>query len=145
VHEPSEIPFCRSDILQDFAVYLGRHLSKTDHGWRSLNIEADICEHHGELLERLCVWITTYDFNAVRFCLWEDKSVWVCVGLFPKKPDSFEISFYPDFALLDSGRLVEALVETVSVSTRLNYDESPEPLLRQIWNFDGEMNVEGVI
>jgi hypothetical protein len=62
----------------------------------------------------------------------------------PKTEDNFKIDFYPDFALLGFERLVEALVETVSISTRLNYDESPEPLLRQIWNFSGEVNIEGV-
>jgi hypothetical protein len=35
--------------------------------------------------------------------------------------------------------------ETISVSTRLCYDESPVPLMRQIWKYDGDVETEGVL
>ena len=55
------------------------------------------------------------------------------------------VGFYPSFESLGLERIVEALIETVSVSTRLCYDESPEPLLRQIWKYTGDVMTEGVI
>lgn len=140
-----KIPLCRSEFLQDFAIDLGRHLRATDHGWRSFQTVVDICEHEGKSLERLNIWVTTYDFTQVCLSLYENKIIWVSVAVLPRKPDNFEVSFQPDFALIGMERLVEALIETVSISTRLCYDESPEPLLRQIWKFSGEVNIEGAI
>jgi hypothetical protein len=77
--------------------------------------------------------------------MWEDKTIWTSVALLPEEGEKFQLGFYPDFQLLSLERIVEALVETVSVSTRLCYDESPERLLRQIWKYDGEVEVEGVL
>ena len=78
--------------------------------------------------------------------MWEDETVWVGVTLLPAEHgEKFMLGFYPNFELLGFKRITEALIETVSVSTRLCYDESPEPLLRQIWNFCGEVEIEGVI
>ena len=124
---------------------LGRHLPSSAEGWRSFDTEVDFCEHEGESLERLGVWITTYYGTQTSLNLWEDQSIWVEVALLPRNQDNFQIGFYPDFALLGLDRLAEALIESVSVSTRLCYDESPEPLLRQIWSHSGEVEIEGVI
>ncbi len=67
------------------------------------------------------------------------------MGLFPENGEKFQVGFYPDFESLNFDQIIEALVETVSVSTRLCYDESPEPLLRQLWKHTGDVNTEGVI
>ena len=142
--ESWQIPSCHSEFLQDFADRLIPHICK-GHGWRSFNAVVDSCQHQDETFERLCVWISTYTGAQVSLNLWEDKDIWVSLAALPKTEDSFKIDFRPDFALLGCERLVEALVETISISTRLNYDESPEPILRRIWNFNGEVNIEGVI
>lgn len=146
----SKLPLCRSEFLQDFVTSLDRRFCAAkygwhSHGWRSFDSEAGFCEHEGESLERLGLWITTYYGTETSLNLWEDKLIWVSVALLPRINDNFEIGFYPDFALLGLDRLIEALIETVSISTRLCYDESPEPLLRQIWKFSGEMEIEGAI
>jgi len=143
--ESPKIPSCRSEFLQEFAADLSRRFPTAAEGWRSFHMEVDFCEHEGESLERLCVWITTYYGTETSLNLWEDQTIWVEVSLLPRNEDNFKIGFYPDFALLGLDRLVEALIESVSVSTRLCYDESPEPLLRQIWSFNGEVEIEGVI
>jgi hypothetical protein len=140
-----KIPLCRSEFLQDFSIRLGVHLKSAKHGWRSFNADVDICEHEGERLERLTIWIWTYYLTAVNLALWEDKTIWLSVGLFPENGEKFQVGFYPDFRSLNFERLIEALVETVSVSTRLCYDESPETLLRKIWKYNGEIEIEGVI
>lgn len=132
------IPLCRSEFIQEFAARLRRHR------YSLASASVDISEDEEESLERLSIWLTT-PYTEVTLNLWEDKVIWVSVALLPINQDSFEIGFYRDFALLGFDRLVEALGETVSVSTRLCYDESPEPLLRQIWNFNGEMEVKGVL
>jgi hypothetical protein len=137
-----QIPLCRSEFLQDFCERLKPHLKAR--GWRSFYADVDTCEDEDESLERLRVLISTYTGAEVCLNSWEDKDIWIRLAALPKTEDNFKIDFYPDFALLGFERLVEALVETVSISTRLNYDESPEPLLRQIWNFSGEVNIEGV-
>lgn len=140
-----QIPFCKSEFLQDFAISLGCRLPKADNGWRSFHSEVGFHECEGESLERLCVWITTFYGTETSLNLWEDKTIWIQIAILPRNPENFKIGFYPDFALLGIDRLVEALIESVSVSTRLCYDESPEPLLRQIWSFNGEVEIEGVI
>lgn len=139
-----KIPSCRSEFLQDFGERLDPHI-RAGHGWSSFFAEIETCEDEGDSQERLSIAIRTYYGTETILNLWEDKHIWVCVAQLPRNQDNFEIAFYPDFALLGSERLVDALVETVSVSSRLNYDESPEPLLRQIWSFSGEVNIEGVI
>ena len=140
-----KIPLCRSEFLQDFSICLGVYLKSAKHGWRSFNAEEDICEHEGERLERLTIWIWTYYLTAVNLVLWEDKTIWISVGLFPENGEKFQIGFYPDFKSLNFEQIIDALVETVSVSTCLCYDESPEPLLRQLWKHTGDVKTEGII
>ncbi|HVU27055.1 MAG TPA: hypothetical protein VHG71_04885 [Verrucomicrobiae bacterium] len=142
-----KIPLCRSEFLQDFSIHLGTYLksAKTNHGWNSFSAKLDICEHEGEQLERLTIWVRTYYSTGINLTLWEDKTIWVSVAYFPEHGEKFQIGFYPDFESLTFDRIVEALVETVSISTRLCYDESPEPLLRKIWKYSGEIETEGVI
>jgi hypothetical protein len=140
-----KIPLCRSEFLQHFAISLGRRISTTMNGWRSFDAEVGMHEHEGESLERLCVWARTSYATEVCLNLWEDKTIWVSVAQLPRNGANLEISFYPDFALLGLDRMIEAFGESVSVSTRLCYDESPEPLLRQIWSFNGEVEIEGAI
>lgn len=140
--ELPNIPLCRSEFLQDFTICLGRHLGPASHGWRSFVAEVDTCEHDGE---RLAVWITTFYRTQVNLTVWEDKTIWISVALLPVEGEKFQLGFYPNLQSLTLERVVEALVETVSVSTRLCYDESPEPLMRKIWKYDGQVEVEGVL
>lgn len=141
-----KIPLCRSEFLQDFTIDLGLYLQPEDHGWHSFLAEVDTCEHAGESLERLSIWIKTYYATRVNLTAWEDQAIWISVARLPtENSEKFEVGFYPDFQLLGFRRIVEALVETVSISTCLCYDKSPEPLLRRIWKFNGEVKIEGVI
>ena len=141
-----KIPLCRSEFLQEFTIALGQNLQREDHFWRSFVAQVDQCEHENQTLERFAVWISTYYDTRINLTLWEDKTVLVRVALLPtENGEKFELGFYPSFELLGFERIVEALIETVSISTRLCYDESPEPLMRQIWNFNGEVKIEGVI
>jgi hypothetical protein len=140
----ANIPLCRSELLQDFSIGLGVYLESAKHGWSSFSAKVDICEHEGEQLERFSIWITTIYSTGVNLTLWEDKTIWINVGLFPENGEKFQIGFYPDFES-NFERIIESLVETVSISTRLCYDESPEPLLRKIWKFNGDIEKEGVI
>lgn len=139
------IPLCRSEFLQDFTICLGRHLRSNTHGWRSFTAEVDECEHDGDLLERLTIWITTCYGARINLAVWEDKTIWISVAFLPVYGEKFEVGFYPRFEVLSLERMVEALVETVSISTRLCYDESPVPLMRQIWKYDGDVKTEGVL
>jgi hypothetical protein len=138
------IPLYRSELLQDFSIHLGVYVKSAKHGWRSFSAKVDICEHEGEQLERFLIWITTIYSTGVNLTLWEDKTIWISVGLFPENGEKFQVGFYPDFES-NFGRIIESLVETVSISTRLCYDESPELLLRKIWKYNGEIEKEGVI
>jgi len=139
------IPLCRSEFLQDFSIHLGTHSKFAKRYWYSFTAKVDICEHEGIEIERLTIWITTVYRTAVNLTLWEDKTIWTSVGFFPENGERFQIGFYPDFKSLDFEKIIEALIETETVSTRLCYDESPEPLLRKIWNYDGAVEIEGVI
>jgi hypothetical protein len=139
-----KIPFCQSEFLQDFTIALGVLVSGTKHGWRSFNAEVDTCEHEQEKLERLTIWVTTYYFTRINLTLWEDKTLWVSVALLPTKNNGeYEIGFYPKFESLGFKAIIDALINTISISTRLCYSESPLPLLRQIWKHRGKVNITG--
>jgi len=139
-----KIPFCQSEFLQDFTIALGVQVNDTKHGWRSFNAEVDTCEHEQEKLERLTIWVTTYYFTRINLTLWENKTVWVSVALLPTENNSeYEIGFYPKFESLGFEEIIDALINTVSISTRLCYSESPLPLLRQIWKHKGKVKEMG--
>jgi hypothetical protein len=140
----SKIPFCQSEFLQDFTIILGIQLDDTKHGWQSFGVEVDTCEHENEKLERLTIWATTYYFTRVNLTLWEDKTIWVSVALLPTENNSkYEIGFYPKFESLGFEAIIDALINTISISTRLCYSESPLPLLRQFWKHKGKVKVMG--
>jgi hypothetical protein len=139
-----KIPFCRSEFLQDFSIRLGTYLKSARHGWSSFKAEVDFCEHEGVQLERFTIWVMTHYSTGVNLTLWDDRTIWISVSYFPKHGEKFQIGFYPDFES-NFEQIIELLVETVSISTRLCYDESPEPLLRKIWKYNGEVEIEGVV
>jgi hypothetical protein len=119
-------------------------LDDAKHGWQSFSVKVDKCEHEGEKLERLTIWATTYYFTRVNLTLWEDKTVWVSVTLLrTENNDKYEIGFYPKFESLGFEAIIDALINTVSVSTRLCYNESPLPLMRQFWKHKGKVEVIG--
>ncbi len=144
---PSElkIPLCRSEWLQDASIELGRRFA-ADHPFRSFSAEVDTCEHEGEQLERLTVWASTWYGTLVNLTLWDDHTLWVSVRLRAGETNSeFEVGFYPRWDGLSSDRIAEAFRDTVAVSTRLCYSESPEPTLRRLWNYTGEVQTKGVL
>ena len=138
------IPLCRSEFLQDFSIHLGAVLEPR-YRWGGFSAKVDKCEHEGEELERLSLCLTSAYRTRVHLVLWEDKTIWISVALIPENGEKFQVGFYPDFGSLRIEGTVEALVNTASIATCLCYDKSPEPLLRQIWNFNGEVEIEGVI
>jgi hypothetical protein len=140
------IPFCHSEFLQDFTIQLGLYLRSSWYRWGRLSVEVDTCEFEGVPLERLTIWIRSYYCTQTRLILWEDETVWVDVALLPtQNNERFEVGFYPDRELFDFNQLIEALAETTSVSTRLCYGESPEPIMRKIWKFNGKVKIEGTL
>jgi hypothetical protein len=140
------IPLCRAEFLQDFSIALGRRLKPIRHASKSVVAELDTCEHEGQSLERLTVWIETWYCTRASLALWEDGTVLVSVTLIPTTNNKkYEISFYPDCRGFIPEAFVEALRETVSVSTRLCYNESPLPLLRRIWRHRGQVETAGTL
>jgi len=140
------IPFCRTEFLQDFAIALGRCLKPIRYASKSIVAEVDTCEHQGQDLERLAVWIDTWNYTRTSLTLWEDRMVWISVSLLPTKNNrKYELSFHPQYEGFTPEGLVEALRNSVSVSTRLCYNESPLPTLRRIWRHKGEVEITGTL
>jgi hypothetical protein len=82
----------------------------------------------------------------VNLTLWDDNTLWVGVRLRAAENNpEFEVGFYPSADGLASDRIAEAFRDTVAVSTRLCYSESPEPTLRQLWNHAGEVQTKGAL
>lgn len=139
------IPLCRAEFLQDVSIELGRRFA-VGNPFRSFSVEVDTCEHEEKSLERLAVWASTWYGTLVNLTLWEDRSVWVSVALQPaENNERYVIGFYPQCENLPSDRIAEAFRDTVSVSTRLCYGESPLPTLRQIWKHAGKVETTGVL
>jgi hypothetical protein len=142
--ENKSIPFCRTEFLQDFSIALGRCLKPIRHASKSILAEVDTCEHQGQSLERLAVWIVTWHCTRASLTLWEDHTVWVSVALLPTKNNKkYQLSFYPKCDGFTPEAFVEALRDTVSVSTRLCSSESPLPTLRRIWRHRGKVETTG--
>ena len=141
----SKIPLCRSEWLQDATIELGRRFA-VRHPFRSFTVQVDTCDHNGEQLERLTVWASTYCGTLVNLTLWEDRTIWVGVILRAAENNSeYEVGFYPPSDGLKSDRLAEAFRDTVAISTRLCYSDSPEPTLRRIWKHSGEVQTKGTL
>jgi hypothetical protein len=141
--EDRKIPLCKSEWLQDASIELGRRFA-TRHPFGSFSAEVDTCEHEGEELERLTFWASTYYGTLVNLTLWDDHTLWIGVKLHAAENNSeYEVGFYPQCDGLNSERIAEAFRDTVAVSTRLCYSESPEPTLRRLWNHTGEVQTKG--
>ncbi|HWQ91760.1 MAG TPA: hypothetical protein VN673_08815 [Clostridia bacterium] len=139
------IPLCRSEWLQDASIELGRRFAAS-HPFESFAAEVDTCEHEGEQLERLTIWASTWYGTLVNLTLWDDHTIWVSVRLRAAENNpEFEVGFYPRCDALTSERIAEAFRDTVAVSTRLCYSESPEPTLRRLWSYSGEVQTKGVL
>jgi hypothetical protein len=139
------IPLCRSEWLQDVSIELGRRFASR-HPFAFFAVEADTGEHEGEQLERLTVWAGTWYGTRVNLTLWDDHSLWIGVRLIAAENNlAFEVGFYPPTDGLSSDRIVEAFRDTVAVSTRLCYSESPEPTLRRLWNHTGKVQTKGTL
>src|SRR5258708_34410735 len=143
-HDP-QIPLCRAEFLQDISIELGRRFAAC-HPFRSFSAEVDTCEHEGETLERLAVWASTYCGTGVNLALWEDGMVWISVILQPAENNGeYRVGFYPKCGGCAPQRVAEAFRDTVAVSTRLCYGESPLPTLREIWKHTGEVQTIGTL
>jgi hypothetical protein len=137
------IPLCRSEWLQDASIELGRGFAPSN-PFRSFIAEVDTCQQEGEELEQLTIWASTWYGTVVNLTLWEDRTLWIGVKLraTDNNPE-FEVGFYPRCDGLGLDRIAEAFRDTVGVSTRLCYGESPEPTLRRLWNHTGEVRTTG--
>jgi hypothetical protein len=139
----SHIPFCRAEFLQDVSIELGRRFARV-HPFRSFDVNVDICEHEGERLERLSCWASTHNGTWANLTVWQNGVVWVCIGLSAAGNSAeYSLGFYPECQGFTSERFAEAFRDTVSVSTRLCYAESPLPILRKIWNHHAEVQTRG--
>ena len=144
MHDP-QIPLCRAEFLQDVSIELGRRFA-VRHPFRSFSVEVDSCEHEGETLERLTVWASTSYGTGINLTLWDNGTVWVSVTLRPAENNGeYSVGFYPKCYGFAPERITEAFRDTVSVSTRLCYGESPLPTLRQIWKHTGRVQTTGTL
>jgi len=138
------IPLCRAEFLQDFSIELGRQLKPIRHASKSIVAEVETCEHEGQSLERLTVWIETWNYTRATLAMWDDHTVWIAITLLPTKNNKkYQISFYPRCDNFTARGFVEALRSTVSVSTCLCYSDSPVPTLRRIWRHKGDVEIIG--
>ena len=143
-----EIPLCQSEFLQDFTINFGVRIAAAKPGWRRfVQIYADICEHEGESLERLTIWVKTFDYTRTNLVLWEDKTIWISIDLLAADhhTSEYQVGFYPKLELLTFDEIFEALDGTVAVSTRLCYGESPVRTLRLIWKYTGKAETVGTL
>lgn len=141
--QSSNIPFCKAPFLQDISIELGRRFAP-GHPFRSFRVDADTCEHQGDPLERLSIWADTYYGTGANLTIWEDRTVWICVSLCPADNNrEYSVGFYPKCEGFTSDRIAEAFRDTISLSTRLCYAESPLPTLRQIWKHDADVQTTG--
>jgi hypothetical protein len=140
-----QIPLCQSEWLQDASIELGRRFAAR-HPFRSFSVEVDTCEHKGDHLERLTVWASTWYGTLINLTFWDDHTLWIGVRLRAADNNSeYEVGFDPECGGWSSARIAEAFRDTVAVSTRLCYSESPEPTLRRLWNHMGEAHTKGVL
>jgi hypothetical protein len=137
------MPLCRSAYLQDYSIELGRHFSR-HRPFRFFRIQTESCERDGRELEGLSMLAgTSYDTGA-RLIVWEDQRFWVDVVLWPSRNNGeYLVGFHRACDGFTHGALIETFRETVNVSTRLCYRESPLPILRQIWKHSGNVEVYG--
>lgn len=143
--DDDKIPLCRSEWLQDVSIELGRRFA-IRHPFRSFQVQLDTCEHDGEQLERMAVWASTWYGTLVNLTLWDDHTFWVEVQLeAAENNDEFSTGFYPRCDGFDSARVAEAFRDTVAISTRLCYGDSPLPTLRLIWGHTGKVQVKGTL
>ncbi len=137
------IPFCRSEFLQDFTIELGLCLGARP-PFTYLRVEADRCDYEGQNMERLSLWAENPYGTGATLNLREDRLIWVSVFLRAAANCSeYGVGFYPPSGELTGRGIVEAFRDTFNVSTRLCYGESPLPILRQIWKHRGEVQVSG--
>jgi hypothetical protein len=136
-----EIPLCRSEFLQDFSIELGRRFPA--HQW-SFQVQTDTCEQEGRVLEELTLLACTPYETGARLIVREDGRVWVDIVLWPTRNNGeYRVGFYCPCEGFTHERIIEAFRDTINVSTRLCYGESPLSILRQIWNYTGEVKTHG--
>jgi hypothetical protein len=140
------IPLCRTEFLQDMTIELGRRFTPLRNPWRYFRVGVDSCDHEGRSLERLTVRAITCHGTGVNLTLWEDGTVWVIVIVWAADNSvEYRVGFYPRCEGFTPASVAEAFRDTVSVSTRLCYAESPLPVLRKIWQYAGEVQTKGTL
>jgi len=141
-----KIPLCRSEFLQDFTIKLGVYMKHRKPGWRGfLTASRDVCEHEGENLERLAIWIQTYDYVRTNLVLWENETIWIEIDLLAADHHTAEytVGFYPEFKKVKYAGMLDAFDSTIALSTRLCYGESPTITLKKIWKYTGKASITG--
>lgn len=140
-----KIPLCRSELLQDISIELGRRFAGY-HPFRTFSCEVDTCDNDGETLERLTVWASTWYGTLASLALWENGTVCVSVTLVPAENNGqYRLGFCPQCDGFTAANVAEAFRDTVSVSTRLCYGESPLPILRRVWKHRGKVQTSGTL
>lgn len=85
-------------------------------------------------------------WHLVNLTLWDDGTLWVSVRLeAAENNDEYRVGFYLQWNAFTAERVAEAFRDTVSVSTRLCYGETPLPTLRQIWKHEGKVEIVGTL
>ncbi len=137
------IPLCQSEFLEDLSIEFGRRFVPR-HPWYGFEAEVDQCEYEGVPLEKLTLRASTFHDTQVILELWEDRSLRIGVIL-QATPNNgeFRLWFCRECAEFSSDRIAEAFRDSVAVSTRLCYSESPLPILRRLWGYDGEVQTTG--
>ena len=138
-----QVPLCRSEFLQDFSIELGRRFAVNQPPW-SFEVRTDTCEREGRRLEGLTLLAWTPYETGARLIVWEDGRVWVDIVLWPTRNNGeYRAGFYCRCDGFTNERIIEAFRDTANVSTRLCYGESSLPILREIWNYTGEVKNRG--
>lgn len=97
-------------------------------------------------LERLTVWGFTPYETVAQLTLWADGTIHIQATLRATPNNGkYRVGFYPKCNGVSPVQIVECFRESVSVSTRLCYLESPLPLLRKIWKHRGKVEITGTL
>jgi hypothetical protein len=140
------IPFCRSEFLQDFSIELGRQLKPIRHECSSIDCSVETCDDEGQVSEKITVWLKSACNTRTTISLWDNRHVWINLSLLtPKSRANYHIAFYPDCSNLTPFGIVEALRETATASICMADGESPLPVLKKIWRYDGQFETKGVL
>ncbi len=138
------IPLCNDEFLQDVSIEFGLRLKRRA-GYLAFHAQAKrISADEEEPRETLSVWVWTPYKIRIGVVIEDDGTVWIQVALeATENVDEYSVEFDSDFQGLSPAQIAEAFFDTLSVSTKLCYGESPLPILRKIWKHSGKCKISG--